>query len=202
MKSVQSTLYAALAALYLLAMLWLPFPGDAAVKALPIVYLAVLAWQHGARGLTLALIASAVGDVLLAYDAFVPGLAVFLLAQLIYALLFARHWLWRSERLPLLLMLLLWCGALFIAIGPNLGALLVPVLAYLLAIVSMGLTATMNRQAIWPGVAGAACFVLSDSLIAVEMFLTVLPGHGWAVMLTYYLAQWLLTRALLHLDAA
>ncbi|WP_157954233.1 lysoplasmalogenase [Saccharospirillum mangrovi] len=202
MKSVQTSLYAGLALLYLLVLGWVPFTGDAAIKALPIVYLAILAWQRGARGLTLALVASAVGDVLLAFGAFVPGLAVFLIAQLLYAALFARQLIWRSERLPLALMLLLWCGSLLLLIGPHLGALLVPVLAYLTAIVCMGLAATMNRQSIWPGVAGAACFVLSDSLIAVELFVTVLPAHGWAIMVTYYLAQWLLTQALIHASEA
>ncbi|WP_158269289.1 lysoplasmalogenase [Saccharospirillum sp. MSK14-1] len=198
MKPFQSSAYASLALLYCLAMLWVPFTGDAVIKALPIVYLAVLAWQNGVLGLTGALAISAVGDVLLAFDLFELGLAAFLVAQLCYAALFARQFEWRADRLAPALMLLLWCAALLLLIVPVLGNLKLPVFAYLLAIVCMGLSALFNRQSLWPGVAGAACFIVSDSLIALEMFTVALPAHGWAIMVTYYLAQWLLTQALIQ----
>ena len=157
----------------------------------------MLAWQNRAPALALALLVASAGDVLLAYDAFVPGLAAFLVAQLFYAVLFARRFQWRGDRLPLVLMLLLWSGSLLLLIGPQLGALAVPVYAYVVAILTMGLAALLSRQRLWPGAAGAACFILSDSLIALGLFQTPLPAHGWAVMATYYLAQWLITNALI-----
>ncbi len=40
---------------------------------------------------------------------------------------------------------------------------------------------------------GAVLFVLSDSLIAINRFVTPVPGAGYAIMLLYYAGQYWLT---------
>lgn len=195
-------IFALLALFYLVSMALPTLPFHWFIKALPIWWLAlVVAVQPGLPGrwvLFGALIMSSVGDVLLAFDLFIYGLAAFLVAQLIYAFLFGRLAAWRPERLGWLFYLLLWALCMVALIQPQLGELAVPVYAYLVAIMVMGSLALMSHYPLWPGFAGAGIFILSDSLIALGLFQAPLPAHGWWVMVTYYLAQWLLTRNFLE----
>ncbi|MCH8530638.1 MAG: lysoplasmalogenase [Saccharospirillum sp.] len=197
-----SWIFGALALAYLVSMALPTLPVHWFIKALPIWWLASVVVVNAAfpgRWVLLgALLMSSLGDVLLAFDLFVYGLAAFLVAQLIYAFLFGRSACWRLERLGWLLYLLLWALCMIALIQPQLGELSVPVYAYLVAIMLMGSLALMSHYALWPGFAGAAIFILSDSLIALGLFQAPLPGHGWWVMMTYYLAQWLLTRTFLE----
>ena len=174
---------------------WMP-----SLKALPIALLGVLALQQ-LRGLTrtltlAALCFSALGDVLLALEfpnQFVFGLGAFLLAQLLYAANFLRAANFRSRRfalrgLPVLLAALLLAQLLL----PAAGELALAVLVYLSAIVAMALSAAAHRGDSALLFAGAATFMVSDALIAVNKFLLPLPLAGTAIMLTYYGAQMML----------
>lgn len=191
-------IFGALALLYLVSMALPTQPFHWFIKALPIWWLAAVVVANAAfpgRWVLLgALLMSSLGDVLLAFDLFVYGLSAFLLAQLIYAFLFGQAARWRPERLGWLLYLMLWALCMVALIQPQLGELAIPVYAYLIAIMLMGSLALMSDYRLWPGFAGAAIFILSDSLIALGLFQAPLPAHGWWVMITYYLAQWLLTR--------
>lgn len=78
------------------------------------------------------------------------------------------------------------------------GALLVPVIGYGPASVTMAVPATgLGRTA---GV-GGVIFLLSDSLIAVRAFTDMeLPGHSFWVMLTYVAGQGLLPAGVVAAD--
>ena len=76
---------------------------------------------------------------------------------------------------------------------PRLGDMLIPVAAYLFIILAMGISAalgTANRTLV---IVGALLFILSDSLIAINRFLTPVPLAGFLIMITYYLAQFFIT---------
>lgn len=80
---------------------------------------------------------------------------------------------------------------------PGTGVLTVPVVGYGLVLVGMAVLAT----AIHPLAAlGGILFVLSDALIALREFTDwyALPGHGFAVMSTYLVAQALLVAGVLR----
>ena len=76
---------------------------------------------------------------------------------------------------------------------PNLGNMLVPVVAYLLVIVVMVVLAALGRVNHWLVVVGACLFIASDSLIAVNRFITPVPSSSFLIMATYYPAQLLIT---------
>ena len=183
------------------------------MPALKIVPIAILAWQ-AARHLagtsrTLALIAlvfSATGDVLLAVEFanhFIFGLGAFLLAQLTYAGNFLRH-----ARRPSLCLagrafsILVAAGLLAMQVLPAAGDLALPVAFYIVAIVSMALSAAAHRSGSSLLFAGALTFMASDALIAINRFLDPVPLAGTWIMLTYYGAQALLVYGLIRADLA
>ena len=82
--------------------------------------------------------------------------------------------------------------ALVAACAPGADGLLVPVVVYGVALVSMAVLATGVNRLTW---AGGAVFLVSDALIALDAFADgyALPRHGFWVMLTYIVAQVLIT---------
>lgn len=181
-----------------------------ALKPLPILLLAFVAW-HELSGIwrpamTMALVFSAIGDVLLAlriegFDNFVPGLGAFLVGQLIYAALFWSERRVTRPRLILACGYLLVAGALAALVLPRTGDLMVPVAFYLLAISTMATGAAINATPLPWLFVGALTFVLSDCLIALNRFVMAFPGAAVAIMLTYYLAQWLMLYSVLQTAA-
>jgi alkenylglycerophosphocholine hydrolase len=190
----------ALAALaYLALMASAPVALRACLKPVPVLCLA--AWCGPGRGrastrlVRAGLVVSAVGDVLLELPRlFVPGVAVFLTAHLCYTAAFVveeRRW-----RVLRAVPFLLWGGAAFALLGPVLGALMFPVLVYVLAICVMmwraaarvGGAGTTRREA-WFALAGAVAFGASDTLLACARFLTPWPDAPYLVMLLYWAGQ-------------
>ncbi|MNG10659.1 YhhN-like protein [compost metagenome] len=89
----------------------------------------------------------------------------------------------------------------------GLGALLLPVACYSLAIGSMlwralarlgsGDSATRSS---WLAAAGALLFVLSDSLIGINRFVAPFEGARYAIILSYWLGQWGIAASVLALQ--
>ena len=145
---------------------------------------------------------SLLGDVLLMLptDLFLVGLIVFLLAQIIYVVAF-----WLSsprQRGPgwAPLPYVFYGVIVFSLLLPGLEDMLIPVLVYVVVISMMGWLALrrwcMQRQT--PALlaaAGAAAFIFSDSALAVNRFLQPFAASSAVVLITYYIAQWLLARS-------
>ncbi|GAA5512724.1 hypothetical protein Dcar01_01445 [Deinococcus carri] len=188
---------ALLAAGAFLAAAHLHLPGPRLLtKALPAALLAVWVWRAAPPGrvqrwMVLGLGLGALGDLLLEWpgDLFVPGLLAFLLAHLAYL----RGFLTGTRRPA-------WAGLLgaaaygaallgLLLTRGHLGELRLPVLVYGAVITLMLWRAlAVGGLAAW----GAALFVLSDSLIALDRFLTPLPARDLAVDGLYWLGQaWL-----------
>lgn len=162
----------------------------------------VLAWgligadRARVKWVLIALLLSWVGDILLMlpFDLFVFGLASFLLAHVFYIRHFWGVWdRTASPFQPLLLIgVLAYLGGLMYLLFPVLGALQVPVIVYGIVISTMLLFALHSGR---PGyVLGAALFVLSDSLLAINKFHTVIPLSSLWVMATYGGAQFYLVK--------
>jgi len=156
-------------------------------------------------GLLLAgLAASLAGDVLLMGPAtlFVPGLVAFLLAHLAYIALFSMGVGMFPRRGVLVATLLIGAGMYaFLWLGGLPAALRIPVAAYVVVIACMAAQA-IGRAAVlhatdpsarWVAV-GACFFMLSDSLLATNRFVTPLPLASLWVLGTYYAAQMLIVR--------
>lgn len=142
--------------------------------------------------LLLALIFSGCGDLLLAFDAFIFGVAAFLLAQLSYAILFRSYWQSIYQRWPLCVLLIMYMLAMAWLLIPNLGNLGPPVMAYFIAIAAMGLLALQSSLLLRWTVIGALLFIISDSFIAINKFIHPLPFEDYWIMSTYYAAQFML----------
>ncbi|MFE0499646.1 lysoplasmalogenase [Lysobacter soli] len=152
--------------------------------------------------LLIGLVLSTAGDVflMLPVDAFVAGLASFLLAHVTYLIalkqrerLFAAIWPFALYAVVAALVLSqLWPGL------P--GELRVPVVVYVVVLAAMAAQAL----AVWwrrrDGAAlysawGGACFVLSDALLAWDRFVAPFAAASFAVLASYWLAQWGLARS-------
>lgn len=176
-------------------------------KTLPVSLLALYAFLMEAPGLlVLALTLSALGDAFLAYEGeknFMGGLSSFLLAHIAYGALFYEIGdiriltgeTWRltaaglSVALAVLLVAYLWRSA---------GRLAPAVLAYAAAIAAMAiLSLGVPPIAVF---AGAALFLSSDAVLAVETFKMekshpLRPVAALYVWASYFTAQVVLTLA-------
>ena len=194
-----------LAAAVALAYLVLPRPyvGDVALKTSMCVLLAIAAFRGKLTLFALALLFSAAGDAFLAYDGvrlFVPGLASFLVTHVLYAVVFVLAT--KGEVAPMsagrkvmLAVIPTFAVAYSAVLWPHLGALAIPVVLYIVAIVVMAMLSLRVRAIEVP--LGAVLFMVSDSLISLGKFLWQAPWVGPLVWITYALAQLLITRGML-----
>jgi uncharacterized membrane protein YhhN len=146
----------------------------------------------------LGLLFSLAGDVflMLPNDRFVPGLVSFLVAHLFYIAAFTRgegvNVTWWA-----LLVYLLYGGLMLAVLWPHLGAMRVPVLAYMAVILVMGWQALERQLALGTpaallAAAGALLFVVSDSVLALDRFRGRFAAARLLVLSTYFAAQWLI----------
>ena len=154
--------------------------------------------------LALALALSALGDFFLALRDerrfFVPGLASFLAAHIVYVVAFLQHASVPSgAALAAFIVALAAASLLIVRIAPNLGRLRLPVFAYFAVIMTMVAAALSIREASWVLGTGAIVFALSDSLIAVRKFTAPFPFVHEAVWITYIAAQFMIVAGFLTL---
>ena len=160
----------------------------ALVLALPVRRSPLLLWGG------LALVFSWLGDVLLQNPGdigFLIGMGAFGLAHLSYIALYLGPL--RSGRIPAWGMVLgaVWWGGMVAVLAAWLGALLVPVAVYGLVLGAAAVSALATRPLV---ALGAAVFLVSDTLLALDRFL---PGFSvleldLEIMLAYCLGQGLI----------
>lgn len=162
------------------------------------------------------LLFSLIGDVALMFQHvdefnFLIGLGAFLIAQLCYSIAFLLNVLdagrSRGDLISSAIAVLIIAYGYFFAtrLLPKVDeTIAIPITIYAIAICSMGVAAmfrlgrTFLRSFILV-FAGALLFILSDSLLATNRFLTPLAHAPWSVMLTYAIAQALIVwGALVH----
>jgi uncharacterized membrane protein YhhN len=150
--------------------------------------------------ITAGLVWSLVGDVFLMLpgDRFVGGLASFLVAHVLYTVAFARNGGGRRDAkaagvfgVAAVMLLVLW---------PSLGALRVPVTAYVTVIATMAWQALVRWRHVQTTDArlaaiGALSFLVSDSALAMRRFHGDFPGGVVIVLGTYWVAQWCIARS-------
>lgn len=153
------------------------------------------------RWLLAGLLLSTVGDVflMLPVDAFVPGLASFLLAHLAYLLALRQRAPWFATAWPLLVYALVACvvlGQLWPGLPAPLQAPVVVYVAVLAAMAAQALVVWWRHRDAASAAWGGACFVLSDALLAWDRFVAPFAAAAAAVLASYWLAQWGLARSL------
>jgi uncharacterized membrane protein YhhN len=160
-----------------------------------------------------AIIFSFTGDVLLMYpDKFILGLAAFLFSHICYILAYRQHRgddqdnaLKGVHRIRLAFPVILAGCGLVVILYPVLGDLKIPVIIYAIVISTMVLTALFrmgktSTTSFWMVFIGAMLFMVSDSILAINKFLSPITLSGFWIMLTYITAQFLIVSGLLKHD--
>lgn len=132
---------------------------------------------------------------------FLTGLGLFFVAHIFYVALFARHTVTKPFQWWSLLYAVWWIVLVWV-LAPHLGDMLIPVIAYGLILGLMGVFAARGNAFL---AVGGALFAISDSILALNRFvpkeLLTIPSSGFWVMLTYILAQGLITYGILKVLA-
>ncbi len=154
-----------------------------------------------------ALFLSWCGDLLLqAKNLFIPGLLSFLLAHVFYIIYFKNVVKNREgffQMKPLLIIpVLLYVVLLLAILYPFLNELKIPVIFYSMTIGAMLLMAIntrqqLNKTASFFFITGALLFVISDSVLAVNLFVVKHLVLSLCVMATYAIAQYLIVKGAL-----
>jgi uncharacterized membrane protein YhhN len=145
------------------------------------------------------------GDIFLLFEGrgsnfFLFGLSAFLVAQVFYIVFFhnirTREYI-RGNAL-LLLLVIVYYSILISVLSPYLGNMKLPVriygvvLSFMLMLAMHTMLGKNKKAALWM-MMGAILFVTSDSLLAFNKFFSSFNYSGIIIMLTYGLAQLLIT---------
>lgn len=143
-----------------------------------------------------------IGDATLHW--FFIGWTAFFIGHVFYTIGFFKEWRFSLPKILSALPLILFAIWIDYQLINNLQAdgetaYIIPVIAYTVIIVLMSFTAIMtgNRWAIL----GSTLFIISDSVLAWNTFITGFTGAHEVIMLTYYGAQFLIAHSLFTLDA-
>ena len=168
-----------------------------------LIIILLITLKNNLKGINLLLLAgllfSWAGDIVLDFT-FVPGLACFLVAQLMYLTAF---FLTPGENVILrgkayLIIPVLFAGAALIyVLYDDLGGMKLPVIVYAVVILTMLASAInrlrkVNRLSYYLVLTGAILFVLSDSAIAINRFTRDFNYSESVIMSTYLAAQYLI----------
>lgn len=159
----------------------------------------------------LALVFSLSGDILLMFveqspNFFLLGLVAFLLAHIMYIIAFWRDRMANKGVLGFIILLLGYAFGLFYLLKDGLKDMMIPVIIYMIVILSMSTTAFLRRGNVpvasyWFVFVGAILFMVSDSILALNKFYQTLPLSSISIMLTYALAQFCIIIGLLKSDS-
>lgn len=160
-----------------------------------------------------ALFFSFLGDVFLLFEYrspifFMLGLFYFLVTHIFYIAWFMQLGYRGTsiiKKYPYLTIIIgLYTASLLYFLMPGLGDLKIPVIIYACVIsvmlyYSLRLPYSIGKMARQLLITGAACFVLSDSLLAMDKFYKHFPLASVVIMLTYCLAQYFIVKGLIRI---
>jgi len=176
-----------------------PYPGDFVVKSIPAVGLSLLTLNAvpGLRGklLSAALLFCAAGDAALGFEKrenLTVGLGLFLVAQVLFVVTFTTDFKLQKPRVPGAAFLVAYAVLMAVILTPSLEDMALPVYVYLTVITVMGITAAFRYPTSKLVVCGALFFIASDSMLAIEEFRDPFPASDYLVMITYYVALFLI----------
>ncbi len=206
--------FAGAAAFLILFRIFRNFPLSSFLKALPLFSLIIFVLLN-LKGvlrviLLISLLFSMAGDVLLNIDRvrlFIPGLACFLAAHILYIMIFLRGFSFGRTAAAAAAAVLVYSSVLGVLLRRIEAGFIIPVYAYLVIITVMAGAAFFYRGRVRDkaGIylllgAGAILFMFSDTLIAVNKFLVAINYSTMFSLPLYFIAQFCIVRALVLAD--
>ncbi len=192
------------ALIYLLLLNDLAFPLKTLLKPLPI-FILLLSIRHLRLGeakwsaLLWALVFSLAGDIALTFDyqeSFLAGLSFFIIAHLCYiTFFFEKLKLTKTNSVLILALCIIALGVMKLLL-PAAGELKAPVAVYCCVLITMVLTAQLNQTLSHLTKLGTLLFMLSDGLLAKQLFIPSSLNLEPLIMASYYLAQFFIVRGL------
>ena len=153
------------------------------------------------------------GDVFLLFHGelfFMLGLVAFLIGHVLYIFSY-RHFqsidtakaLLNTQKIRFSFPIILAGTGLIVILFPTLGDLKIPVVVYAVVLMLMVMTALFRygrtpSASFWMVFVGAALFMTSDSLLAINKFYSPVRFSGILVMMTYISAQYLIVRGVVQ----
>ncbi len=188
------------ALIYLCSLPFKPYMLSFLVKAFPIACLCLFIWVSRpvkkGRLVATGLLFSAVGDILLDLPQdtfFIPGMGSFIMAHLFYTAAFFGRPVFSLSRMSVLAAVIIFVTGYGIFLFPHLGDMAPAIYIYLFVISIMVASACTGRDNNMLIISGACLFMISDSMIALTMFVIPVPFADIWIMSTYYAAQALLS---------
>jgi uncharacterized membrane protein YhhN len=180
------------------------------IKLLPVISLIIFVLLHGmsladyyaySRKILIGLVFSLIGDTFLVWKSsgyFVHGLLMFAVAQVMYMTAFGFRPL--SPGIGAILFGIAMCIYSYLLPGLH-GCMVYMVFFYVLLIAMMGWRAIARVQFFddlwtWTKLCscfGSICFIISDTVIAIDKFLVPMTYSHQIIMVTYYAAQFGIT---------
>lgn len=208
MTTLQRTwlyIFGAFAVLFIGLLSFEPYPGNFVIKAIPAISLAVLALIaiSGSRGklLFVSLLFCAAADIALEVAAgkyFVAGLGLFLIAHILFIVTFSRDFKFQKSKIPVIILLIVYSKMMAFVLTPSLKEMAMPVYIYMTAIMLMGIFAALRASKNDFTLYGAISFIVSDSVLAINKFMMPVVAVDYVVMITYYLALFLIVYGFLR----
>jgi len=141
------------------------------------------------------LVMSFFGDLfLLISGGFIAGLSSFLVAHILYILTFRK--IFHRKNTAAILIISIYILGLVGFLFPHLGTMKIPVILYALTIAGMMYMAISTTKK--DLIIGAFLFVISDSILALNIFYEHSTISSLSVMFTYVLAQYFLVRGMIN----
>ncbi|MGE6753770.1 lysoplasmalogenase [Rossellomorea sp. NPDC071047] len=207
-KWILPTLIGIMALLYIFIIPPEPFVLKIIFKLIPMLLIILYAFRQLPKRpspamhlIVIGLFFCMLGDGFIAMS-FVAGLGSFLIGHVFYLIGFIKMSRMNMTRLAALLPIGLYSffiGRQLIAALQTEGndGLVIPVVAYMVIISLMALTAILTGN-LW-ATAGSILFVISDSILSWNMFVSAIPYSDVLIMTSYYSAQFLIANSLASL---
>ena len=166
--------------------------------------------EYGNKWVIFALIAAWFGDITLMFspekpEMMIPGLVGFLITQLLYIKIFYiqayKKW-FKGSKLIFVLLFIIYGVVVYAYLYNSLNELRIPVLCYTATLITMlvtalGRKAKVNTKSFILVLSGAALFVISDSFIAMTLFVKRFWFSELLIGIPYFTAQFLIVQGLL-----
>jgi len=133
---------------------------------------------------------------------FMFGLVAFLMAHVMYIIVYLKYRNKSRQPFPFIMFLVIYATGLFYLLKDGLGDMLLPVVVYMIVILTMATTAFLRKGCVPLQnynlvFLGAILFLVSDSLLSLNMFYKPIPYANILIMLTYGFAQFFIVLGIL-----